>query len=65
LGIDGKTSEVYQTVFLGFFLTIYEHNIVTRNFLRYTFRDVISSRFKASYPYAIDAAVPPDQGGIS
>ena len=33
------------------------HDIVTRNFLRYTFRDVIPSRFKTNLPHATDAAL--------
>jgi hypothetical protein len=36
---------------------ISKHDIVTQNFLRYTFLDVFSSRFKASYAYTVDAAL--------
>jgi hypothetical protein len=31
--------------------------MVTRNFLRYTFRDVISSRFKTNRTHTADATV--------
>ena len=31
--------------------------MVTRNFLRYTFRDVISSRFRANLTHPADAAL--------
>ena len=31
--------------------------MVTHRFLRYTFRNVIYSRFKASFPYTADAAL--------
>jgi hypothetical protein len=42
----------YKTIF-----KIGKHDIVTHNFLRYTFPDVISSRFKASFPHTADAAI--------
>ena len=35
----------------------YCQDIVTQNFLRYTFPDVIFSRFQTSFPYTPDAAV--------
>lgn len=34
-----------------------EYDIVTHTFLRYTFPDVISSRFQTSLPYTADAAL--------
>lgn len=37
--------------------------VVTHNFLRYTFPDVISSSFKADLTHTADAAIPAYQGG--
>ena len=39
------------------FIKIDEHDMVTHNFLRYTFRDVISNRFKTKPPHSANAAL--------
>ena len=42
---------------LPMFGKFYCHDIVTQELLRYTFRDVISSRFKTKHPHTADAAL--------